>query len=127
MNTTLRSLPAGLHEKHRGRPLPAPQAANRLDENAERRRQLRWPVFWSATLSDGVQSHDCVVMDFSPSGARVKLQNPRRFDHSMAFLSFGNGVQLPGTLAWQRGGICGIAFSTEQPQAEDLAKQHLAA
>ena len=92
---------------------------------AERRRFLRWPVFWMAGLDDGDCASKCLVLDFSPGGA--KLQSPEGPPVGVPVaLRFSDAVQLFGKVAWTRGGLLGIEFLDETRHCASLLEDKLA-
>jgi hypothetical protein len=80
---------------------------------AERRRFLRWPVFWSAELDSGERARNCQVLDFSPGGAKVRSADGPPIGGSVA-LKFPNAIHLFGKVAWAHGGLLGIEFQDGQ-------------
>ncbi len=103
---------------HIGAGGPPAQLGGRSDDSvlalpagAERRRFLRWPVFWSAKLYTGERARNCLVVDFSPGGAKVRTPDGPPIGDNVA-LKFPTAIQLFGKVAWARGGLLGIEFQT---------------
>lgn len=91
----------------------------------ERRRHLRWPVFWQASLSDRDQTRSCMVLDFSPGGAKVRVGDLPSIG-SVVSLGFVGAIGLFGRLAWQRGNLLGIEFRQDARQCAELMQDVLA-
>ena len=96
-----------------------------LPPGAERRRFLRWPVFWPARLDSGEQARNCLVLDFSPGGAKVRSPDGPPIGDWVA-LKFPSAIQLFGKVAWTRGGILGIEFQEEARQYATMVEKALA-
>lgn len=75
----------------------------------ERRRYLRWPVFWPATIAADGRSRDCLVLDFSPGGAKVRANRPPALEAPVS-LTFPCSTQFDGRIVWSHGGVMGIEF-----------------
>lgn len=92
---------------------------------AERRRFLRWPVFWSAKLDSGEQARNCLVLDFCPGGAKVRAPDGPPIGDRVA-LKFPYALQLFGKVAWAHGGLLGIEFQEEARQFATMVEEVLA-
>lgn len=82
----------------------------------ERRCYLRWPVFWRGRLSDGSHASDCLFLDFSPAGAKVRCHSPQAFGDRVD-IEFPGAIALVGKLAWQQGCLLGIEFREEAKES----------
>ena len=83
---------------------PGPKAGAR-----ERREFLRWPVFWSAKLADNQGSRDCMVLDFSPGGARLRTARAMAIGTRVT-LGFPYAGQFGGKVVWRNGNFLGVRF-----------------
>ena len=90
----------------------------------ERRSYLRWPVFWQARLLGDERSVDCLVLDFSPGGAKVRADGPLSLGAAVG-LSFAGAIGLVGRLVWQEGALFGIEFHQEARQCAELFEHGL--
>ena len=90
----------------------------------DRRSYLRWPVHWQASLSDQRQDANCLVLDFSPAGAKVRTERPLALE-PMFGLGFSGAIGLVGRLVWQRGCLLGIEFCYENRQCAELMEDSL--
>lgn len=87
-----------------------------IDERAsgtggdERRRHARMSVHWHGRLSGAEHEEDCLVLDISPSGARVQCAEP--FDGSSRLtLNLAQGDRHDSSIVWRRGSFMGLAFA----------------
>lgn len=99
--------------------------ARMRDDAIERRRFLRWPVFWQASLTDSEQYENCLVLDFSPGGAKVRAVSAASFG-PLVSLGFPGTIGLFGKLAWQHGQLMGIEFRQDAQQCAELMQDVLA-
>jgi len=88
----------------------------------ERRRLLRWPVFWSAMLDSEDGDRSCLVLDFSPGGAKVRSSLSLEVGERIA-LRFHDAIRLFGKVAWRRGAVLGIEFRKDLPRPARLLEQ----
>jgi hypothetical protein len=80
----------------------------------ERRLYARSHVVWSGRLRVGADEQDCVILDFSATGAMVRLPDPdpQRANVTVSADHFG---ELRGRVVWQRDNVVGLRFA-ERPQ-----------
>ncbi len=113
-------------DTHSARRSGRPQSSVLISPSgAERRRFLRWPVFWMAGVDTGDCVSKCLVLDFSPGGAKLQSPEGPPVGERVA-LKFSDAVQLFGKVAWSRGGLLGIEFQDETRQCASLLEDNLA-
>ena len=101
------------------------------DDDAERRRKRRFPVLWKGKLYQRGVVHDCLVKNFSATGAGITVEiqleesdfRPGRGEiATLTILRFGD---FPGQIAWQSGNKLGIAFMRDPADVEELTHEFL--
>lgn len=91
--------------------------------HSERRSYVRWPVFWRARLSEAERDRqwDCLVLDFSPTGAKVRSSRPLAVGTDVG-LRLSPAVHVNGRVVWAHGGVIGIEFADDGEQPAQLAE-----
>ncbi len=75
----------------------------------DRREFVRTSVMWAAKLHIKAQTVNCVVLNISPDGAKIRLESiPDEI--SPATLHVDRIGDLPGDVVWQEGAMIGISF-----------------
>ena len=75
----------------------------------DRREFVRTSVMWAAKLHIKTQTVNCVVLNISPDGAKIRLESiPDEI--SPATLHVDRIGDLPGEVVWQEGAMIGISF-----------------
>lgn len=94
----------------------APQPEQPDDEaNWQKRRQYkRKPVLWGAKLETATGRHECITLDLSLGGAKLRLAVPVAM-HDTVTLVLERFGALAAEVAWVEGRTIGIRF-TEDPQ-----------
>ncbi len=84
----------------------------KLRDPADRRRFARVSVLMSGKLFSGGEMVDCVVLNISAGGAKVRVLQPLEFDSAVRLRveRFGD---FPGVVAWQDGAYIGLQFLIE--------------
>jgi len=95
--------------------------ADQPEDNGEqdRRKFERIAVLWSGSLVCEGQTIDCLIVNISPQGAMVRLENPGRCKKSVVLRSPRFG-ELAGEINWRKGKELGIRF---QDSADSVAKK----
>ncbi len=80
----------------------------------ERRVYARSHVVWNGRLRSGADEQDCVILDFSATGAMLRLPDldPQRAYVTVATDHFR---ELRGRVIWQRENVVGVRFA-DRPQ-----------
>jgi DNA-binding response OmpR family regulator len=81
----------------------------------ERRRHRRKPVLWAAELETATQRYDCVVLDVSAQGAKVRVAAPLAPQQAVAVIIERFG-RLRGEVVWIGHSLAGIRFTDEIPR-----------
>lgn len=82
--------------------------------SAAMRRFRRKPVIWAATLEAGSGIFDCVILDLSSGGARLKISQTVPLNQP-AVLTFGSFGTFPCTIVRSSPEETGVQF-TETPE-----------
>ncbi len=87
-------------------------------DGMERRAYRRALLMLSGCLNYGDQKADCVVLDLSVNGAKVRIDgavvNGKKFDLSLTqSLSIAASVDLPVEVVWQDDTVAGLRFLRE--------------
>jgi hypothetical protein len=93
------------------------------DQGAKNRRKFeRITVLWSGSLECEGQVVECLIVNVSPGGALVRLDNPAVCKKSVVLHSPRFG-QLAGEITWRQDKELGIQFSeSEQAVAKKMEK-----
>lgn len=75
----------------------------------DRRKFVRASVMWTAKLRLRKQTIDCVVLNISEDGAKIRLESIPD-DISPVTLHIDRIGDLPGEVVWQEGTMMGISF-----------------
>ncbi len=70
---------------------------------------VRTSVMWAAKLHLKTQTVNCVVLNISPDGAKIRLENIPD-EMSPLTLHVDRIGDLPGEVVWQEGAMIGISF-----------------
>jgi hypothetical protein len=100
--------------------------SGQIDHTDKRRREARTGVLKRAQISFGRAVIDCVVLDVSSSGARVRTDIVATIPEQV-ILRFSRGSAFLARAQWARGTELGFAFDGLAPLAEDAASVALAA
>ena len=101
------------------------------DDDDDRRRHRRYPVLWKGKLYQRGVVHDCLVKNFSATGAGLVVEiqlaeadfRPGRGEiATLTIVRFGD---FPGQIAWQSNNRLGIAFMRDPGDVEDLMHEFL--
>ena len=84
------------------------------DEGETNRRKLeRITVLWSGTLVSGSQVIDCLIVNVSPTGAMIRVDDPSRCKTPVVLRNQRFG-ELAGEIIWRKGKELGIQFTESQ-------------
>ena len=83
------------------------------DNEADRRKLERITVLWSGTLVCKGQVIDCLIVNVSPVGAMVRVDDPDRCKTPVVLRNQRFG-ELAGEITWRKGKELGIQFSEGQ-------------
>ena len=75
-------------------------------------------------ISDGRESHDCVVRNLSATGAQVRLAGAVNLPGSVGLLVVKEALLFDAALAWRRGDQVGLTFSAQYDLREDKDPAH---
>lgn len=98
--------------------------SDKLDNKGEKNRRKfeRTAVLWSGSLDCEGQSVDCVIVNVSPEGAMVRVENPAVCKKSVVLRSPRFG-ELSGEIIWRQDKELGIDFQdSEQVVARKIEK-----
>lgn len=85
------------------------------DSTAAMRRYRRKPVIWAASLEASNGIFDCIILDLSSGGARLKISEIVPLNEP-AILAFGRFGTFPCTIVRSGFGEAGIQFSDPPEQ-----------
>ncbi|NBC31272.1 MAG: hypothetical protein GVY13_01210 [Alphaproteobacteria bacterium] len=80
---------------------------------AEQRRYRRYAVLLAGKFHRGKTSVDCVILDLSPLGAKLRLSEPLA-DDAIGTLESDRFGMIPGEVVWSKDESAGIRF-LDQP------------
>jgi hypothetical protein len=80
---------------------------------SEKRRYKRKPVLWGAKLETASGRHECITLDLSLGGAKLRVYTKLAPEEQVT-LVFDRFGALKAEVAWVDGGTVGIRF-TEDP------------
>jgi hypothetical protein len=84
---------------------------------AEQRRHIRKRVLWAARLDAAEGSFNCVILNVSRSGAKLRLPSATAIaQHQPVELVLETFGELQAEIVWQRGDKAGIKFTTDPDQ-----------
>jgi hypothetical protein len=78
------------------------------------RKYKRKPVLWAAKLETASGRHECITLDLSLGGAKLRVDTPVA-PHEQVTLVFDRFGPLRAEVAWVEGGTIGLRF-IEEPQ-----------
>jgi len=81
----------------------------------ERRQHRRKPVLWAAELETATQRVDCVVLDVSAQGAKLRVSAPLTPQQVVAVVIERFG-RLRGEVVWIGNNLAGVRFTDEIPR-----------
>jgi hypothetical protein len=81
----------------------------------EQRRHIRKHVLWTARLETGNGSLDCIILNISRSGAKLRLTAPSLLLQPVKLIMESYGT-LPAEIVWQNVDNVGIRFNAD-PEA----------
>lgn len=99
--------------------------ADEPDENGEtdNRKFERITVLWSGSLVCEGQEIDCQIVNVSPAGAMVRVENPEMCKNKSVILRSPRFGELSGEVTWHQNNELGIEFSdSEQVVAQKMDK-----
>lgn len=76
----------------------------------QRRRFRRIPVLWSGRLDRGEDETRCKILNLSPAGAKIQVEDIEPWHKRVRLLSHHFG-ELTGKIVWREHDRIGIAFS----------------
>jgi hypothetical protein len=100
--------------------------SGQVDQTDKRRREARTGVLKRAKITFGRSVIDCVVLDVSVSGARVRTEIVTTIPEQV-ILRFSGGSAFVARVQWALGTELGFAFDGMAPLTEDAASLALAA
>lgn len=87
----------------------------------EQRRHVRKRVLWMARLEANGTSSECVILNVSRSGAKLRLTTPLTVAaRQVVKLDMPSHGTLPAEVIWQRGDKMGIRFSADPEQVAKI-------
>ena len=86
----------------------------------DRRRHRRKPVLWAAEIDTATQRYDCVVLDVSAQGAKIRSSAPLMTQQVVAIIIERFG-RLRGEVVWVGNNLAGIRFTDEIPRLSQAA------
>lgn len=84
------------------------------EEYSDQRRYKRKPVLYGARLETPNGAYDCITLDLSLGGAKLRLSNTVELKQPVALVLDRFGV-LQAEIVWQRPGLVGLRF-TDDPE-----------
>jgi hypothetical protein len=100
--------------------------SGQMDQADKRRREMRTGVLKRAKITFGRAVIDCVVLDVSPGGARVRTEVVVTIPEQVV-LRFSGGSAFVAHVQWALGTELGFAFDGLAPLADDAASLALSA
>lgn len=94
----------------------APQAGRPGSSQFRTRRASRRRTLFTGMLSSGALTVDCVVTDFSTSGARVRIQSGAQIGGDLVLVHLREKLAFETRIAWRSEGALGLEFT----RAHDL-------
>ena len=86
---------------------------------------MRKRVLWAGKIDTKDGSFDCLVLNISRSGAKLRLSAPIP-EQATVNLALGSFGMLNAGVVWQRGDKMGIRFTAEPDQVANIIGQALA-
>lgn len=91
----------------------------------EQRRHVRKRVLWAATLETTDGTFDCIVLNVSRSGAKLRLKAPIAAQATIE-LVLGTFGKLKADVIWQRADKMGIRFCAKPEEVAKIIGEALA-
>lgn len=91
-----------------------PNKAQLLQTDSDRRKFKRARFLMSGILISGDHAIQCVILDLSVNGARIKTPQPTE-PSSAVKLNLAGSVELNSEVMWRKGNELGIRF-TDEPE-----------
>jgi hypothetical protein len=87
----------------------------------ERRAAVRSRTFLAGKVivGDALYSADCVILDLSNTGARVRVARGSQLGPQLSLLFIRDGRLVNAALAWRRGEEVGLVFTAEHDLTTD--------
>lgn len=89
------------------------------------RTHTRSAVFWSGAVQDGRQKVDCIVLNMSPGGAKIRLLKRFVNDGSPVILQIDRLGGYTGEVVWLEGNTMGLRFLKDPKQIAAEIEQGL--
>jgi len=89
---------------------PAEEAEQTPEKRQSMRRHPRSAVFWSGEVQAGRESLDCIVLNMSPGGAKLKLLGRFVSDGSPVVLHIDRMGGYAAEIIWSEGDTMGLRF-----------------
>lgn len=89
---------------------PPEDAAPKAQKRQSMRRHPRSAVFWSGAVQAGRESVDCIVLNMSPGGAKLKMLKRFVSDGSPVVLHIDRLGGYAGEIIWSEGDTVGLRF-----------------
>ncbi len=86
-----------------------PNEARSLEEETGRRRHPRTSVLWSGNLQYLGGATDCVILNLSAKGARLRIKDRIAFGSPLVLAGRQIG-EMRGRIAWRKGEALGLEF-----------------
>jgi len=93
-----------------GAEAPSPPAETKPARTGSLRQHPRSAVFWSGALQSGRESIDCIVLNMSPGGAKVKLFRRFASNGSPVVLHIDRLGGYASEVVWSEGDAVGLRF-----------------
>jgi PilZ domain len=100
------------------------EAASNFDPIDNHRRFQRKRVVWAARLETASESFECIALDLSLGGARLRLSAPL-VQRQRVRITFGRVGALGAEVAWVRPGMIGVRFVDGPEQIAKILGQTL--
>lgn len=81
-------------------------------EYSDQRKYKRKPVLYSARLETLNGTYDCIALDLSLGGAKLRLSTAMQMKQPVALVLDRFGV-LQAEIVWQRPGLVGLRFTND--------------
>ena len=91
----------------------------------QRRRFRRIPVLWSGRLDRGEDETRCKILNMSPAGAKIQVEDIEPWHKRVRLLSHHFG-ELTGKVVWRDHDRIGIAFSDSPKRVYQVVEDLLA-
>ncbi len=87
-----------------------PQPVAKAQKGKSLRRHTRSAVFWSGAVQAGRENVDCIVLNMSPGGAKIRLLKRYVSDGSPVVLHIDRLGGYAGEVIWSEGNTMGLRF-----------------